>query len=181
MKHLDTITQIFNMDKCELEQLATFMGHTEKTHSEFYRLPNDVFQTGKISKLLLLSQTDDFEKHKGKSLKEIDLGEDLLEETDKEDEINDDGINDYDEDGLQDNEKILNFDSKNGKKRILVPWTSAQKSTAKIFFKKNILEKIPPKKKEIEELKKKYPGLYNNKTWLQIKVFVCNIYNKKYK
>nr|CAI5849407.1 unnamed protein product [Callosobruchus analis] len=88
-KHLATITQIFNMEKTELEQLATFIGHTERTHAEFYRLPDDVYQTGKISKLLVLSQKEDLEKYKGQSLKEIDLGDDLVEDN-AEENIDDD-------------------------------------------------------------------------------------------
>ncbi|KAI4468090.1 hypothetical protein MML48_2g00016491 [Holotrichia oblita] len=79
-KHLATITQIFKMDKTELEQLATFMGHTQKTHSEFYRLPDDVYQTAKISKLLLLSKENGIEKFKGKSLEEIELDDEIIEE-----------------------------------------------------------------------------------------------------
>ncbi|KAI4468089.1 hypothetical protein MML48_2g00015671 [Holotrichia oblita] len=79
-KHLATITQIFKMDKTELEQLATFMGHTQKTHSEFYRLPDDVYQTAKISKLLLLSKENGIEKFKGKLLEEIELDDEIIEE-----------------------------------------------------------------------------------------------------
>ncbi|XP_060516887.1 uncharacterized protein LOC132696198 [Cylas formicarius] len=82
-KQLATITQIFKMDKNELEQLASFMGHNEKTHSEFYRLPDDVYQTAKVSKLLLLSQNSAlFEKNKGKPLSEIELNDEIIDESD---------------------------------------------------------------------------------------------------
>ncbi|KAI4466526.1 hypothetical protein MML48_2g00015960 [Holotrichia oblita] len=79
-KHLATITPIFKMDKTELEQLATFMGHTQKTYSEFHRLPDDVYQTAKISKLLLLSKQNGIENFKGKSLEEIELDNEIIEE-----------------------------------------------------------------------------------------------------
>lgn len=36
-KHIATILQLLNFTKNEIEQLAKFMGHTEKTHMEFYR------------------------------------------------------------------------------------------------------------------------------------------------
>lgn len=36
-KQIATILQLMNFDKNELQQMATFMGHTEKTHLEFYR------------------------------------------------------------------------------------------------------------------------------------------------
>ncbi|CAH1380921.1 unnamed protein product, partial [Tenebrio molitor] len=43
--------------KCtEMEQVATFMGHTKKTHEQFYRMPQEVFQTAKIAKLLLMME-----------------------------------------------------------------------------------------------------------------------------
>lgn len=36
-KQIATILQIMNFDADEMQQIATFMGHTEKTHKEFYR------------------------------------------------------------------------------------------------------------------------------------------------
>lgn len=36
-KQIATILQLMNFEKDEMEQIARFMGHTEKTHQEFYR------------------------------------------------------------------------------------------------------------------------------------------------
>lgn len=36
-KHIATTLQLMSMQPDEMEQLATFMGHTKKTHNEFYR------------------------------------------------------------------------------------------------------------------------------------------------
>lgn len=36
-KQIATILQLMNFEKQEMEQMARFMGHTEKTHMEFYR------------------------------------------------------------------------------------------------------------------------------------------------
>lgn len=36
-KHIATTLQLLAMDDDEMEQIATFMGHTKKTHAEFYR------------------------------------------------------------------------------------------------------------------------------------------------
>nr|CAH7725106.1 unnamed protein product [Callosobruchus chinensis] len=55
-KHLATLTQIFNMSENYIEQLATFMGHTVNVHKPVYRLPDDIYQTAKIAKLLLLME-----------------------------------------------------------------------------------------------------------------------------
>lgn len=63
--------------------------------------------------------------------------------------------------------------------RKLVPWTHEQKTFTKAFFDYHIKNKIPPKKGECEELVEKYPGVFDNKTWPQIKVYVQNEYTKK--
>jgi hypothetical protein len=36
-KHIATTLQLMAMDENDMEQVATFMGHTKKTHTEFYR------------------------------------------------------------------------------------------------------------------------------------------------
>lgn len=36
-KHISTTLQLMTMDHNDMEQVATFMGHTKKTHAEFYR------------------------------------------------------------------------------------------------------------------------------------------------
>lgn len=36
-KHIATTLQLLDLDDNEMEQIATFMGHTKKTHTEFYR------------------------------------------------------------------------------------------------------------------------------------------------
>lgn len=36
-KQIATILQIMCLDKDEMHQIAKFMGHTEKTHMDFYR------------------------------------------------------------------------------------------------------------------------------------------------
>ncbi|KAJ8969951.1 hypothetical protein NQ314_001509 [Rhamnusium bicolor] len=74
------------MDKSALEQLATFLGHTEKTHSEFYRLPDDLYQVAKVSKLLMLSNRGSIERYKGKKLDEIERSEEIIENEDSDNE-----------------------------------------------------------------------------------------------
>ncbi|KAJ8942578.1 hypothetical protein NQ314_010034 [Rhamnusium bicolor] len=87
-KHLATLTQLINLSESDMEQLASFMGHTLGIHRSSYRLPDDVFQTAKISKLLLLMEKGGAGKFKGKTLDEIDLNmdEDLME-TSEEDNV----------------------------------------------------------------------------------------------
>lgn len=37
-KHTITVTQILNLSDGDIEQLATFLGHTKNVHTNFYRL-----------------------------------------------------------------------------------------------------------------------------------------------
>lgn len=187
-KHLGTIAQIFRMEKNDLEQLAGFLGHTEKTHAEWYRLPNDIYQTAKVSKLLMLSKSTNIEKYKGLSLDEININDCVIEETyENEEEAEDTEIvqneNECDipsTSNIPSTSYIASTSDKvhNHKKRTLVPWTKNQKRIAQLFFKKHIKTKTPPKKHEVLEMVQQNPKMFENKSWQVIKVFICNIYNK---
>ncbi|GLV33464.1 hypothetical protein CBL_20201, partial [Carabus blaptoides fortunei] len=181
-KQLATITQIFKMEKNELEQLAAFMGHTEKTHAQFYRLPDDIYQTAKISKLLLLSKEGAIERFKGKSLEEMEI--DLnMEEDESEDEdeyireINEPLSSTAEDNGeveirIEDTQNLENVQInrvKGGKKRILIPWTNEQKKLTEKYFINHIKKKIVPKKHEVMKLKEMHPGIFQNKPYTTIK------------
>ncbi|KAL4704338.1 hypothetical protein ACJJTC_019383 [Scirpophaga incertulas] len=197
-KHLATLTQMLNLKDTDIEQLANFMGHTQAIHRQNYRLPDDIYQTAKISKLLLLMENGKADVYKGQSLDDIniDLEEDLLrEESNENDEIED--IMDYDD--LVPNDKSTKNMStaavaypqkatclldtvnatKEKKKRTLVPWTEQQKNIVLKFFNKHIKSKQPPKRHECEKLRNQHPATLHNKDWLKIKVFVQNTYTKK--
>ncbi|CAH0558564.1 unnamed protein product [Brassicogethes aeneus] len=88
-KHIATTLQLMSMKDDEMEQIATFMGHTKKTHLEFYRLPQDIYQTAKVAKVLLLLEKGRGKEFKGKSLNEIELDTNVYcseSETDIEEE-----------------------------------------------------------------------------------------------
>ncbi|KAF5307102.1 hypothetical protein FQR65_LT18464 [Abscondita terminalis] len=73
-KQIATIMQIMSLTPDETKQFANFMGHTEKTHNEFYELPVDLYQTAKVSKILLMMEKGSLPvEYKGKSLSEIDI------------------------------------------------------------------------------------------------------------
>ncbi|KAG5872201.1 hypothetical protein JTB14_011073 [Gonioctena quinquepunctata] len=69
------------MNENEIEQLATFMGHTMGMHKNSYWLPDDIYQTAKISKLLIFMEDGRGKDFKGKKLdeKELNLDKNLLE------------------------------------------------------------------------------------------------------
>lgn len=206
-KHLATLTQLFSMSDNDIEQLAGFMGHTVGVHKNSYRLPDDVYQASKITKLLLLMERGEAGAFKGKPLNEIDinLDENLL--------INDEPNNsDNDPMELNVTNETCSVDSSSytvttssvvfddifsetdstctslpppdnkklpKKKRVLVPWTKEQKEVVTKYFSNHIRGKKTPKRCECDNLKETHPELLKNKDWLKIKVFVQNIYNKK--
>lgn len=193
-KHLATLTQLFNLSENEIEQLSTFMGHTPGIHRNSYRLPDDVYQTAKLSKLLILMEKGTAGKFKGMTLDniKIDLEDNLLEN----DENSDEDIADA-EDEEEFVRKVINdstnsnkhveaecFKStcptkvKRGKKRTLVPWTEEQKEIVTNYFATYIKKKQAPKKSDCEDLKLLYPQVLENKDWLKIKVFIQNVYKK---
>ncbi|CAG9788289.1 unnamed protein product [Diatraea saccharalis] len=199
-KHLATLTQMFNMKETDIEQLANFMGHTQAVHRQNYRLPDDVYQTAKLSKLLLLMESGDADYYKGKSLDDIDLDleQDLLQDTHEDIDQNDE-IMEYEAvmptENL--NEPIIDAnvhdstlktpqlcditnstENKTKKKRNLIPWTAQQKNIVTKFFSKHIKSQVPPKRHECEELRDLHPDIMHNKDWLKIKVFVQNAYTK---
>lgn len=55
-KHVATITLILNMSSSDVEKLAKFMGHTLKVQLGAYQLPDDIYQTAKLSKRLLIME-----------------------------------------------------------------------------------------------------------------------------
>ncbi|CAG5001638.1 unnamed protein product [Parnassius apollo] len=72
-KHLATSTQTFNLKESDIEQLANFMAHIHAVHRQNYRLPDDVYQTAELSKLLLLMESGKVDSYKGKCLDDINL------------------------------------------------------------------------------------------------------------
>lgn len=153
-KHLATITQILKMDTDDLEQLASFMGHTMKTHSEWYRLPSDVYQTAKVSKILLHAQNNSIDKYKGCNLSELEVGDELMETQDGSDSESDEDTLEYDKpsEGIRQLETPIL-----GKKRKIVKrvWSTEEKKITENYFKVHIKKKITPKKHEVEDLMKK--------------------------
>ncbi|KAF5272966.1 hypothetical protein FQR65_LT17267 [Abscondita terminalis] len=147
-KHLATLTQLFSLNENEVEQLSSYMGHDLGTHRSSYRLPDDVYQTDKVSKLLLLMEKGQDGKNKDKSLDEIpiDLEDNLLnhnkdkDSSDEEENVEKQNLIYSKQDSKQELTNTENHVKKISvstiKVRILVPWTDEQpnilKSTLKI-------------------------------------------------
>lgn len=156
------------------------MGHTESTHRQFYRLPDDVIQTSKISKILLIAEKGgDISQYKGKNLEDIALDTENIEENPND---NDDDPKELENDS---NEKFVSGEDlsegkiskpKRSKTRKLVPWTDQQKKLLRDYFKMKIKNKVTPKKPEIMKLKESHPDVFKNKDWVKMKAFIYNEY-----
>ncbi|KAB0804413.1 hypothetical protein PPYR_01383 [Photinus pyralis] len=172
-KQIATVMQILNLTKEESEQFAQFMGHTEKTHNEFYKLPQDVYQTAKISKLLLLMDKG-VNTFQGKALNEIDIDPhvELAEAESDNDEIQ------WTPPSPCKSQDEPDEKSKKSKLTGRTPWTEAQSLLVKNHFKKHIRLKQAPKKNECIEFMEKHPTIFQNKDWVRVKTFVYNTYRK---
>uniref|UniRef100_A0A6P7H056 Uncharacterized protein LOC114349178 n=1 Tax=Diabrotica virgifera virgifera TaxID=50390 RepID=A0A6P7H056_DIAVI len=140
------------------------MGHTIGIYKGSYRLPDDIYQTAKISKLLLLMEQGGAAQFKGKSLNDIDLDleENLLntddnmpitEATDLIPEVN---ICENKASGINSSVALSgasNSSKEQNKKekRSLVPWKEAQQTVVVIkYFSDHIKNKKPPKKVNVK-------------------------------
>ncbi|KAI4465997.1 hypothetical protein MML48_3g00004720 [Holotrichia oblita] len=163
-------------------------------------LPQELYQTSKIAKLLLTIERGVSEEHKGKTLDEIDaqletwvnnkshsqnngdvdLGE-TIDNTIAEN-INEPVIEETNEINSAETSYVKSRDNQFSIKKIQEKgksrgtWSNEQKKEMLKFFKNHIKKKISPKKAECLELQRKYMALFGNKTWVQIKVFVYNTY-----
>lgn len=154
-----------------------------------------MFQTAKISKLLLLMETGDADMYKGHTLDEININleEEIIGEDIQNEEILDfemlepiSPINKTSLNSVDCSKRSMPSSSNKSieqtvmkKKRVLVPWTPQQKRVVLNFFSKHIKSRKPPKRDECENLRSQYPELLNNKDWLKIKVFIQNTYTKQ--
>ncbi|CAH1114940.1 unnamed protein product [Psylliodes chrysocephalus] len=190
-KQIATFLQILSLSEAEMEQMATFMGHTKKTHEEFYRLPQELYQTSKIAKLLLTMMNKGISKQdQGKTINELDIalntwetneaevtqsGAVMSPETEGNDPVSSNTKNDETEVSLNMDLHLPEKTKYVGKeKRTRGTWTSKQKQILLKYFKNQINNKVTPRKSDCLKFKEKNLEVFEEKTWLQIKVFVYN-------
>lgn len=73
--HIATTSQILDLGRHELEQLANFMGHDISVHRNYYRLPQDTVQTSKISLILMAMDKGSTASYANKTLDQIEFDE----------------------------------------------------------------------------------------------------------
>nr|CAI5869238.1 unnamed protein product [Callosobruchus analis] len=176
--------QLLNFSENDLEQLSKFMGHTLKTHCSCYRLSDNLYQTAKVSKLLLLSASGGIEKYKGKLLDdtEIDLSP-IIEQSDQLLSITDtdNGISSEPDKTLHNpNGGSIPLISQKRAPIIRQPCTIEQKNMIAQHFSNHIQRKKAPTQVEVEHfIISQYPYLFKGGKWTALKAVVYNIYSGK--
>lgn len=155
-KHIGTHIQILNLTETEMDMVADFMGHDIRVHKEFYRLPNDVIQVAKLSKVFLAAERGHIGKYAGKSLADITIeGEELIEEIESVHE----GAAVSPEQSLEiaaDETVDLSEESVSKKQRrtcIKKAWSIDEKAKVANHFAQYIVDKILPGRSLIEKFK----------------------------
>ncbi|CAH0562839.1 unnamed protein product [Brassicogethes aeneus] len=178
-KQIATLMQLINLDKSDYSQFSKFMGHTEKTHQEFYEITQDAYQTAKIAKLLNLFDQGKGTEYRNKELAEIDIDpNNVLVEYDEESEnkenplvsstqILNSNIND-------DNSTVKRQKIKSNRTR----WTAQQKKLVTLHFKGHIKNKKAPKKEECKTFINEHKDVLGNLDWVRVKTFVYNVYTQ---
>nr|XP_023011705.1 uncharacterized protein LOC111501996 [Leptinotarsa decemlineata] len=187
-KQIATILQLMNFDNAEMEQIARFMGHTEKTHQEFYRLTEDVYQTAKVAKVLLLMNAGKANELKDKNLNEIHIDEEVIDsDEDDRENVPKKGSFEYDQPpdyeetyqskqiSEQNSPKVKLFSVKHSSRS---RWESDEKKSVLQFFKTHIENNVAPKKKECLNFIRTHESFKVN-DWLRIKTLVYNTYRTK--
>ena len=72
-KHIATMCQLLNLEKRELEMVASYLGHDLQVHKDFYRLPEETLQLAKCGKLLMMMDSGKISEFAGKKLDDIEV------------------------------------------------------------------------------------------------------------
>jgi len=77
------MAQVLSLQEHEMDSLATFMGHDIRVHRQYYRMPLDVVQIAKVSKIFLAAEKGTIGEYAGKELRDIliDQNEDVAEDS----------------------------------------------------------------------------------------------------
>nr|CAI5833208.1 unnamed protein product [Callosobruchus analis]CAI5835642.1 unnamed protein product [Callosobruchus analis]CAI5837341.1 unnamed protein product [Callosobruchus analis]CAI5841072.1 unnamed protein product [Callosobruchus analis]CAI5842310.1 unnamed protein product [Callosobruchus analis] len=178
-KHIATVSQLLSLKGNEIDQLAKFMGHTTKTHEQFYKLPQDIYQVAKVSKILQVLERGNITMFKNKTLDEIEIDMENVEID------NDDGseVPVLDPNGLNDPgpseeniEKKCVIRSVTSKPSQRGKWSVAQKNIMRQHFKVNINKKKALRKQDCQTFLEKFSTEFHNVNWTRVKTFIYNEY-----
>jgi len=84
------MSQLLNLTSDDKEQLANFMGLDLAIHNDYYKLPDEILQISRISKILLAMESGNVHELRGKTLEEFNEYM-MPNNTEDEDEKDDSG------------------------------------------------------------------------------------------
>ena len=161
-----TTAQVLGLKEHEMDMLANFLRHDIIIHTEFYRMPLDVLQIARVSKVFLATERGHISRYAGKGLSEINTEDTEEVELEDDDDIDEDDIEDCssqpDVAGApgkestvgtfpqtccnRSNETNPKHDKKKQKKFCPKPWTSHKKEAIELHFASAIMLKWLPGK-----------------------------------
>ena len=89
-----TTAHVLGLKEHEMEMLANFLGHDIKIHTYFYRMPLDVLQIARVSKVFLAAERGHSSRHAGKGLSEVNTEHTEEVELEDDDDIDEDDVED---------------------------------------------------------------------------------------
>ena len=75
-KNIASMAQVLSLQEHEMDSLATFMGHDIRVHRQYYRMPLDVVQIAKVSKIFLAAEKGTTAEYAGKEFRDILIDQD---------------------------------------------------------------------------------------------------------
>jgi len=168
-KQIASLAQVVSLKENELDSLATFMGHDLRVHTQFYRMPLDVMEIGRISKLFLAAERGTITQFAGKQLSEITIDaevEDIEAVSDNDSLISD----------VEPLEMEVGSKEVKNKTRVLTKrqkWTETERDAVRCHFAEAIMSKRLPGKSEIEAFLSQ-SGI--DRQWRNVKDHIRNFY-----
>jgi len=192
-KHVACLAQVVSLRENELDSLATFLGHDLRVHSQYYRLPLDVVQTAKISKLFMAAENGTLTQFAGKTLDDITIAdnEEVDSDSDTDTQTDVDELpstvaascsQDVDSSSYADDSNVTDGPNSLPQKRrvkktrnsvVKKPWSSEEKEAVKNHFASNIVNRKLPGKAEIVTFLSEYKI---DRPWLNVKDHIRNTY-----
>lgn len=193
-KHIASTAQVVSLKENELDSLASFLGHDLCVHTNFYRLPSDVIEIARVSKLFLAAEKGNLASFSGKHLSDIEIGPHEEVQT-SSDECNDNddeceesvqitavaGESDQMEIPADENDKmsIPNTISvsmvRDRKQAVKKKWTQEEKKKVATYFANVIMDRQLPGKVAIQQFLEK-SGL--QRSWTNVKDHIRNEFLK---
>ncbi|KAJ8049630.1 hypothetical protein HOLleu_02461 [Holothuria leucospilota] len=183
-KQLATMCQVLNLKENEMDIVASYLGHDIRVHRQYYRLPMEILQVAKVSKLLIAMEKGGDGLAKGQNLDDIPVCEEELEESENEETEADAQSSEPAGNLVQDLNKAKERKTPkkhttktvSRKKKVTKhrPWTPEERQAVKRNLHHLLVLNTLPGKADIERCIAKEPALHS-RTWRNIKDFCRNM------